>query len=78
MFPAAIRSSPDERLEGPVTAALAAKWPLATAKRLPFPFAFACPVGVLREDGRNAGTTEPLSPWGDAVAEGIEERRILR
>ena len=31
----------DERLEGPVTEALKARWPLATIRRMPF--AFACP-----------------------------------
>ncbi|MBE3637947.1 gamma-glutamyltransferase [Mangrovicoccus algicola] len=60
----------DERLAGPVTGALSARWPVATAKRLPFPFAFAAPAAVLREAGRNSGTTETLSPWGDAIAEG--------
>ncbi|WP_138470702.1 gamma-glutamyltransferase [Poseidonocella sp. HB161398] len=59
----------DERLDGPVTRALEAQGPVALAKRLPFPFAFACPAAVLREDGYNSGTTETLSPWGDAVAE---------
>lgn len=60
----------DERLDGAVTAVLAAAAPVALAKRLPFPFAFACPAAVLRESGRNSGTTETLSPWGDALAEG--------
>lgn len=59
----------DERLIGPVTKALAAEFPLATAQRLPFPFAFACPAGVMRENGQNSGTTETFSPWGDGVAE---------
>lgn len=63
----------DERLVGPVTDALAADWPVTTAKRLPFPFAFACPAGVLREAGKNSGTAETLSPWGDAIAEGTSQ-----
>jgi gamma-glutamyltranspeptidase/glutathione hydrolase len=49
--------------------ALRARFPVATAPRAPFPYAFACPAGVLRADGVNAGATEPLSPWGDAAAE---------
>ncbi|MCA0997201.1 gamma-glutamyltransferase [Alloyangia pacifica] len=58
----------DERLEGPVTEALAAAHPLAMVQRLPFPFAFACPAGVLREGTTNSGTTETFSPWGDGIA----------
>lgn len=48
--------------------ALAAAHPLTMAQRLPFPYAFACPAGVMRENGRNSGTTEAFSPWGDGVA----------
>ncbi|WP_319530665.1 gamma-glutamyltransferase [uncultured Cohaesibacter sp.] len=59
----------DERLTGLVTEALKARWPLATARRTPFPFAFACPAGVMREGEINSGTTETFSPWGDGVAE---------
>lgn len=59
----------DERLAGPVTDALADNFNLALAQRLPFPFAFACPAGVMREGTTNSGTTETMSPWGDGVAE---------
>ncbi|EBA08644.1 gamma-glutamyltransferase [Sagittula stellata] len=59
----------DERLAGPVTDALAKRFPTALAQRLPFPFAFACPAGVMREGTTNSGTTETMSPWGDGVAE---------
>lgn len=59
----------DERLTGSVTEALAERWPLLTAKRTPFPYAFACPAGVMREDNINSGTTETFSPWGDGIAE---------
>lgn len=38
-------------------------------KRTIFPYAFACPAGVMRDGGRNAGCTEIMSPWGDAIAE---------
>ncbi|MGR3379326.1 gamma-glutamyltransferase [Salipiger abyssi] len=57
----------DERLAGPVAEALAAAHPLALAQRMPFPYAFACPAGVLREGNTNSGTTETFSPWGDGV-----------
>lgn len=59
----------DERLCGPLSEALAARWPVAVARRLPFPYAFACPAGVMREGDRNCGAVETHSPWGDAVAE---------
>lgn len=59
----------DARLKGPVTEALSAHGPTETVKRLPFPYAFACPAGVLREDGLNSGTTETFSPWGDGIEE---------
>ena len=57
----------DERLAGPVADLLAQHHPTALAQRLPFPFAFACPAGVMREGDRNSGTTETFSPWGDGV-----------
>lgn len=57
----------DARLSGPVTEALSAAHPLALVQRLPFPYAFACPAGVLREGATNSGTTETFSPWGDGV-----------
>lgn len=57
----------DSRLSGPVTDAIAARHPLALARRLPFPYAFACPAGVMREGTLNSGTTETFSPWGDGV-----------
>jgi gamma-glutamyltranspeptidase / glutathione hydrolase len=59
----------DTRLAGPVTDALATKFPLALAQRLPFPYAFACPAAVMRHGTTNSGTTETMSPWGDGVAE---------
>ncbi|MET3600787.1 gamma-glutamyltransferase family protein [Martelella mangrovi] len=59
----------DERLTGAVTDALAATGPVMTAQRTPFPYAFACPAGVMREGTVNSGTTETFSPWGDGVAE---------
>jgi len=42
-----------------------------TARRTVFPYAFAVPAGVLRDGERNAGCTEIMSPWGDAVAERV-------
>ena len=44
-------------------------FPVSTARRLPFPYHFAVPAGVLRAGDQNTGCTEIMSPWGDAVAE---------
>ncbi len=59
----------DDSLAPEVISALAADNQVVTARRTPYPYAFACPAGVLRQAGENWGATEPLSPWGDAVAE---------
>ncbi len=48
---------------------LQAAFPVTLARRLPFPYHFAVPAGVLRSGNQNMGCTETLSPWGDAVAE---------
>ncbi|MGF1593052.1 MAG: gamma-glutamyltransferase [Kiloniellaceae bacterium] len=58
----------DETLPAETLAALEAAGRVVTTRRTPYPYAFACPAGVLREGGGNWGATEPLSPWGDAVA----------
>lgn len=59
----------DESLPAEVVGALEAVAPVVTAKRTVFPYAFACPAGVMRDGGLNTGCTEIMSPWGDAVAE---------
>jgi gamma-glutamyltranspeptidase/glutathione hydrolase len=46
---------------------------VAVARRLPFPYHFAVPAGVMRSGELNMGATETLSPWGDAVAEGRQK-----
>jgi len=40
-----------------------------STRRTVWPFAFACPAGVMREGDLNSGCTEIMSPWGDAVTE---------
>ena len=42
---------------------------VVTAPRTVFPYAFACPAGVMREGDANTGCTEIMSPWGDAALE---------
>ncbi|MEO8849480.1 MAG: gamma-glutamyltransferase [Casimicrobiaceae bacterium] len=60
----------DIRLGSGVIGALRSKFPVVTTRRTVFPYAFACPAGVLRDGEWNTGCTEVMSPWGDAVAEG--------
>lgn len=59
----------DRSLPPEVIGALEAAFPTLTARRSVYPYAFACPAGVLREGELNMGCTEIMSPWGDAVAE---------
>ncbi len=59
----------DESLPAGTLAALRAGREVVTTKRTVFPYAFACPAGVLSDGATNWGASEPLSPWGDAVAE---------
>jgi gamma-glutamyltranspeptidase / glutathione hydrolase len=59
----------DEELSPEIVRALQGVAPTVTTGRTVFPYAFACPAGVMREDGMNMGCTEIMSPWGDAVAE---------
>jgi gamma-glutamyltranspeptidase/glutathione hydrolase len=59
----------DRALPGEVIMKLNNAYPTVTARRTVFPYAFACPAGVLRDGETNTGCTEIMSPWGDAVAE---------
>ncbi|TDK52383.1 gamma-glutamyltransferase [Antarcticimicrobium luteum] len=59
----------DETLPPEVTQELAQEHEVRTARRTLFPYAFACPAGVMRRQGRNSGCTEIMSPWGDAISE---------
>ena len=61
-----------DRLLGPdVISALEAVAPVTTARRNIYPYAFACPAGVMREGDANTGCTEIMTPYGDAIAERI-------
>lgn len=59
----------DASLPDVVRQKLAKTFKLVNARRTAFPYMFACPAGVMREGAGNAGCTEIMSPWGDAVAE---------
>jgi gamma-glutamyltranspeptidase/glutathione hydrolase len=58
----------DQTLGPEILQALDQVMPTTATRRTAFPYAFACPAGVLRDGGRNMGCTEIMSPWGDAVA----------
>ena len=59
----------DETLPPEVQSALTRVAAVRTAKRTVHPYAFAVPAGVMRQQGRNCGATEIMTPWGDAIAE---------
>lgn len=61
----------DRLLEPDVISALEAIAPVTTARRNIYPYAFACPAGVMREGDTNTGCTEIMTPYGDAIAERI-------
>lgn len=60
----------DRTLPSEVVDALGQVMPVVQARRNPYPYAFACPAGVMREGDMNTGCTEIMSPYGDAVREG--------
>lgn len=59
----------DDELPAPVVAALGEVAKVVTTRRTVWPYAFACPAGVMREGDLNSGCTEIMSPWGDAIPE---------
>ena len=59
----------DATLPAAELALLEKTFPVTLARRLPFPYHFAVPAGVMRSGELNTGCTEIMSPWGDAVAE---------
>lgn len=59
----------DPLLSPAIKAALAERFPHALATRTCYPYAYACPAGVLRDEGGNQGCTEIMSPWGDTALE---------
>lgn len=58
----------DPTLSDQVIDALNEVMPTTLARRHVYPYAYACPAGVMRDGRQNSGCTEVYSPWGDAVA----------
>ena len=65
------RMAADPLLGSEVMKALEEVMPVAASRRMVYPYAFACPAGVMRAKGLNSGCTEIMSPYGDAVAEEV-------
>lgn len=59
----------DDSLPADVLDRLRQSHDVAVTRRTIFPYAFACPAGVMRRGDRNSGCTEIMSPWGDAISE---------
>jgi len=59
----------DETLPNDILTALRGVGPVTPTKRSVFPYAFACPAGVMRRGTINSGCSEIMSPWGDAITE---------
>lgn len=59
----------DETLPKTILDALAQLAPTRSVRRTVHPYAFGVPAGVMRDEGRNCGTTEIMTPWGDAILE---------
>ncbi len=59
----------DQSLSDEIVRAISDRHHCVTTRRTVFPYAFACPAGVLNRGNINQGMTEIMSPWGDAVAE---------
>jgi gamma-glutamyltranspeptidase/glutathione hydrolase len=59
----------DETLARGALEALGKVAPVTAVRRSLLPYPFACPAGVLDDGTVRSGMTEPMSAWGDAVAE---------
>lgn len=59
----------DEALAADAIDALENIAPVTAVGRSLLPYPFACPEGVLDDGTTRSGMTEPMSAWGDAVAE---------
>jgi gamma-glutamyltranspeptidase / glutathione hydrolase len=59
----------DHTLDEEVHQKLTLNHPLSRARRMSYPYFFACPSGITRASGVNFGMTEIMSPWGDAISQ---------
>jgi gamma-glutamyltranspeptidase/glutathione hydrolase len=57
----------DPLLGDSVFEALNRELPTSVVRRSVFPYAYACPAGVMRDGSTNTGCTEIMSPYGDAA-----------
>ena len=59
----------DRTLSAEIKESLQTVMPVVEARRNAYPYAFACPAGVLRDGDMNMGCTEIMTPYGDAINE---------
>ena len=59
----------DSKVPAEAIEALGAVHPVTVTHRTVYPYAFACPAGVMRQGDTNSGCTEIMNPWGDAARE---------
>jgi len=59
----------DHTLGDDVHQLLGSQHPVQAARRMSYPFYFACPSAVARTSGANFGMSEIMSPWGDAISQ---------
>jgi gamma-glutamyltranspeptidase/glutathione hydrolase len=59
----------DSKVPADAIAALGGVHPVTVTHRTIYPYAFACPAGVLRDGDTNSGCTEIMTPWGDSACE---------
>jgi gamma-glutamyltranspeptidase/glutathione hydrolase len=60
----------DQALPTDILSALGKIFPVTATRRNVYPYAFACPAGVMRDGELNMGCTEIMSPYGDAITGG--------
>ncbi|WGT48642.1 gamma-glutamyltransferase [Thioclava nitratireducens] len=65
----------DDSLPAAVLERLRQHHQVAETRRTVFPYAFACPAGVMRHGTQNSGCTEIMSPWGDTISEDMTKER---
>lgn len=59
----------DDTIPEAALSALSAQHKLESRPRHVYPLNWACTSGVMRRNGKNAGCTEIMTPWGDAFRE---------
>jgi len=59
----------DHRLDDETVRLIGQDHPFKRARKMIYPYHFACPTAVMRQSDVNSGITEVMSPWGDAISQ---------